>query len=400
MNKKKRIAVITSHPIQYQAPLFKKIVENGSLELNVYFCWDREGKSNSIDEEFGQSVKWDIPLITGYQSVFLRNYSPKPSSRFFGQINPGIVANIWKNKYDAVFVFGWNSFTNWLVFLTCFLLGTPVLLRGENPLNQEQFKAFWKIKIKKIVLGGLFRRISAFLYIGKENKEFYKFYGVDDKKLFFAPYAVDNGRFMVAGQRLRAEGKALREKMDISEDTVVILFSGKLISKKRPADLVRAFELLNDGHLIQDVTLLFVGDGELRPELEVYVSEKKIMNVKFLGFKNQTEMPEIYAVSDILVLPSETGETWGLAVNEAMCFGIVPVVSDAVGCGKDLVHQGTNGFVFKLGDVNGLSSYLSNLINNKERRSIFGNRSLEIVSEYNYDLDIEALLSAIQMICK
>ena len=387
-----KIAVLVSHPIQYQAPLFRKIAERPEIDLKVYFAWDNRG---ALDKEFGKNILWDIPLIEGYRHDFLKNYSPYPSSKFLGQINPGVVRKISKENCDAILIFGWNSFTNWLGFLIAFWRGIPVLLRGENPLNQERLKSGWKIKVKKVVLGWLFRHVSALLYIGEENKRFYQFYGAPTEKLFFAPYAVDNDRFLTASENLKPKRQRLREELGVGPENLVILFAGKLIPKKRPMDLLRALELLTTNYLPPTTHLLFVGDGELRPELKEYVSEKKIPNVKFLGFKNQTEMPEVYAISDIFVLPSGTGETWGLAVNEAMCFGVVPIVSDTVGCGPDLVDGGVNGFVFPLGDYKKLTEQILSLVEGKEKLKQFSEKSLQKIKEYSYERDIEALLGAL-----
>lgn len=391
-----KIAVFTSHPIQYQAPLFRKMAESGDVAVTVYFYLD--DRKQRFDKEFGKEFQWDIPVLAGYKNIFLKNYSPKPSSNFWGQINPGVMSKIRKNGYDAVLVFGWNSFSNWLVFLTAFLAGIPVILRGENPLNQENLKSNWKIKIKKLVLGWLFRHVRAFLSIGKENAAFYKFYGVPDKKLFFAPYAVDNDRFTTASRKLTGSCESIRLRLGMPKDAVVILFAGKLIGKKRPQDLIKAFGLLNSKSINNNSYLLFVGDGELRPALEAYVHDQKIQNVKFTGFKNQSEIPEFYSISDILVLPSGAGETWGLVVNESMCFGIVPVVSDVVGCGPDLVRSHENGFIFKFGDIEALSKILSELVLNKEKRQKFSERSAAIISAYTYDRDLEALRAVLKQL--
>ncbi len=125
---KHKLAVLTSHPIQYQAPLFKKLVERPEVDLTVYFCWDF-GVKEEYDVEFGKKIKWDIPLLEDYKYKFLKNFSLKPSSKFWGQINFGITNELRKNNYDAILVFGWNSFTNWLFFLTSFWHKTPVFLR-------------------------------------------------------------------------------------------------------------------------------------------------------------------------------------------------------------------------------------------------------------------------------
>ena len=233
-------------------------------------------------------------------------------------------------------------------------------------------------QIKKIILGWLFRHISAFLYIGEENKKFYEFYGVPEGKLFFAPYAVDNNRFMAAAKELRIRNQELRKRLSIKREAVVILFVGKLIEKKRPFDLLKAYELLSKTqNLKTKIYLVFVGDGALRPELEKYVQEHNLKNVIFAGFKNQTELPEYYALSDFFVLPSGVGETWGLAVNEAMCFGLPIIVSDIVGCGPDLIKNGENGYIFPFGNVEKLSFYLKDLIGDAKKENLSAKNLLE-----------------------
>lgn len=583
--KKYKLAVLTSHPIQYQAPLFKKISESPEIDLMVYFNWDF-GIKSGYDREFGKKFKWDISLLNGYKYKFLKNFSLKPSSDFLGQLNFGIIKEIYDlrfKNYDAILIYGWNSFTNLLAFLTAFIFKIPVLLRGENPLNQELLKPRWKIKIKKIILNWLFKHISAFLYIGEENKKFYKNYGVSDEKLFFAPYAVDNERFIrsvISNQEL-----VTRNKLKIGKDDVVILFVGKFIDKKRPMDLLKAYEtitrniqmspnitnkiriiekelsyklngiffeihnelgrfvrerqcadaleiklqrenikykrefavlvagrksnfadfIIEDKILVElkrkpvnteddykqimrylesidlelgllvnfgleylkpkrilnpkfknrysvnsdySIHLLFIGSGELEFKLKEYaekmgfkkdhsVNSDKFVNsgygIHFVGFKNQTELPQYYAMADVFVLPSGIGETWGLVVNEAMCFSLPIIVSDTVGCGSNLVKNGENGYIFKVGNINELTKYLMDLIGlsyhnpkypneseyneyknihsvnldkfvdsgyGSEKRKSFGKKSLEIIQNYSYEKDIQGILKALKLLKK
>lgn len=400
--KKYKLAVLTSHPIQYQAPFFKEIAKNQEIDLMVYFCWDFGVDRPDYDSGFGKEIKWDIPLLEGYKYKFLKNYSTKPSSDFFGQINFGIIVEIFRGKFDAIIILGWNSFTNWFVFLVAFLTRTPIFIRGESPLNQESAKGFKKI-IKNLILRFLFKITSAFLYIGEENKKFYQYYSVLEEKLFFVPYAVDNERYIEASSKLRNKKYELRKDLGINKNDMVILFTGKLIEKKRPFDLLMAFESLNSKFLsagrygsILNSSLIFVGDGILRGDLEKYVKERKIENVHFTGFKNQTELPKYYAMADIFVLPSGVGETWGLVVNEAMCFGLPIIISDIVGCGKDLVKNGKNGYIFSFGDIEKLSKYLGELASDNKKRKLFGKKSFEIIQNYSYEKDIDGILKALK----
>jgi len=389
---KYKLAILTSHPIQYQAPLFKKMADNPQLGVVVYF----RNRPIEYDREFGRELKWDIPLLEGYSSKFLTN-----KFLIFNELRHG--------NFDALLIYGWNSWVNWFTVLSAKVLGVRILMVGENPLNQELLKPKWKIFIKKILFRKiLFPWVSAFLYIGEENRRFYKFYGVPDKKLFFAPYAVDNDRFVESGKLLSENRKSLRKELRIDEKDIVILFVGKLIYKKHPFDLLRAYELLNMGKSdlpninvnvrrsdFQKFNLIFVGDGILRPELENYVKIHNLKNVFFLGFKNQTELPEYYTIADIFVLPSGVGETWGLVVNEAMCFGLPIIVSDVVGCGPDLVKHGENGYIYPVGNIEKLTDYLEDLIKNPAKRTAFGKKSFEIIQNYSYEKDIEGILAAL-----
>ena len=90
---------------------------------------------------------------------------------------------------------------------------------------------------------------------------------------------------------------------------------------------------------------------------------------------------------DVLVLPSDSRETWGLVVNEAMAAGLPVVVSDAAGCSPDLVHAGQNGFTYPCGDVGSLTDRLEQLVAlGSAGRTAFGERSKEIVQAFGIDV--------------
>lgn len=393
--RQKRLAIFMSHPIQYQVPLLVKLAKNEHFKMHTYFFWDF-GVKETYEADFKREIKWDIPILEGYEYTFLKNYSLRPSSKFWGEINFGAISEIFRHRYDAVLVFGWGLFSNWLVIIAALLTGTRIILHGESPMNQEAHKRGWKNGVRSLVLKYLFGRISAFLYIGKENKKFYEYFGVPQTKLFFAPYAVDNERYFNEQKSLPADRVALRKFAGIAETGPVILFVGKLSEKKRPMDLLKAYEiLLRSWKGDTKPLLVYVGDGPLRGDLASYVADHELTNVYFPGFKNQLELSSFYALADVFVLPSGAGETWGLVVNEAMCFGVPVIVSDMVGCGADLVRQGENGFVFPLGDFDKLAKCLSEMLGNEETRKIAGKRSREIIESYSQERDIEGIRTAL-----
>jgi glycosyltransferase involved in cell wall biosynthesis len=387
---KKKIAIFTSHPIEQQGPFFKVLAAEKDIDLTVFFAWDFGVQKPGFDADMKANIKWDIPLLDGYKHKFLKNLSLRPgSSRFWGEFNPGIIAEVWNGKYDAFIVYGWNCAGHWLAFLGAIISGTPLYIRAESPLNQELSKPSWLIGIKKLILGTLFHLAKGILYIGEENRKFYLYYGVKEEKMFFAPYAVDNERFFKEAERLVQNKANLKLAEGIHKDTVVILFLGKLIQKKRPLDLLQAYSRIKNANK----ALIFVGNGTLREELEDLKEKQNLENVFFVGFKNQTEISKYYALGDIFVLPSGEGETWGLVINEAMCFSLPIVAGNMVGSSPDLVRQ--NGIVFQTGNVDELEIALGKFIENHAMRIAAGKHSKEIVENYSYHKDIKGFRSAL-----
>lgn len=389
-----RLAILTSHPIQYQTPLFRELAKNTALSPEVFFCWDF-GVKPTYDKQFGKMVQWDIPILEGYQYHFLKNLSPWPNSDFWGQINPGIISGLLKGRHDAILIYGWNSFTNWLAIITALLTGLPILLHAENPLNQELQKSKIKLFAKKIIFRLFFSLVKKFLYIGEENKKFYEYYRVPENKLFFTPYAVENDRLRHQAGLLRDQKDKLREKWGIEKNSVVVLFVGKLIAKKNPGDILRAANLVT-GRLGKDnLSLVFVGDGSLRSELEKELVSPRL-RVHFAGFQNQRVLPEFYALADFLVLPSGLGETWGLVINEAMNFGLPIVASDLVGCVSDLVIPGETGYTFPLGNLRKLADILKIMVQDTSRRIEMGRAAAKKIAGYSHAEDIKAISRALQ----
>jgi len=391
-----RLAIFMSHPIQYQVSLLKNISMANGIDLEVYFYWDF-GYKDTYDHEFDSNIKWDLPLLDGYKNRFLKNFSINKGTHFFGCINPSVIFTVLFKRHDVVMLFGWALFSNWLVFLSALLSRTPILLFAESPLSHELVKTGIFNKFRQKLLKGLFSLIDGFIYIGEENKAFYESYNIPKSKLYFAPYAVDNTRHLKSKNEIEISG--IRSDISIEKvpNSVVILFVGKLIEKKRPMDLLKSFKRLQDDSSNHKTLLWFVGDGEQRKELKEYVEEHQIGNVKFWGFQNQTELPHLYALGDIFVLPSGYGETWGLVVNEAMCYAKPIVVSDLVGCGRDLVTP-NNGFIVPYSDSKKMANAIQLLVENDQLRLDFGKESERIIKNFSQEICAEKIVIAVSSI--
>jgi glycosyltransferase involved in cell wall biosynthesis len=332
-----RLGVLATHAIQYQAPLYRELARRGRVRLEVAFLTDA-GASTYLDPGFGRPVRWDIDVLSGYQHTTLRaGGSPATDPAALGRLAR------WIRRQDAVVVHGYSS--PWMVAAIGLAraAGRPYLLRCESWPRGGQPR--WRVARDGLVRS-VVRHCAAGLTIGVHNDDFYASFGAP--RQVFAPYSVDNERFRAGAVAGRTDRPAQLRALGLPDDRPVVLFAAKLIARKRPVDLIDAVRRL-DGR----VSLLMVGDGPLLEEVRARTAG---LPAACVGFVNQTDLPRYYGLADILALPSEH-ETWGLVVNEAMAAGALPVVSDAVGAGPDLVDG--LGQVFGVGDVAGLTDCLT-----------------------------------------
>lgn len=369
----KKLAIITTHPIQYYAPVFKLLHERGKIGIMVYYTWGEKSKVK-YDPGFGTIIGWDIPLTEGYPFSWAENASADPGTHHYrGIINPNLIDEITKWQPNAILVFGWA----WQSHLRCirhFTGRLPVYFRGDSTLLDETGGI--KSIIKSLFLRWVYKDIDHAFYSGSNNKAYFKKYGLQDKKLSFAPHAVDNDRF---AQDKTEGAAALRSQLQISGDDILVLFAGKFEQKKSPGLLLDAFLTLEK----PDTHLLFAGNGPLEEELKLKAKGSK--SIHFIDFQNQSLMPVIYQACDLFCLPSKgPGETWGLAVNEAMACGKAVLVSDKVGCTPDLVKIGFNGDIFESGSKDSLTHCLSQLVQFKTKLTEMGKNSAAQIKDWNF----------------
>ena len=346
-----RLGILTSHPIQYQAPWFRGLAKH--LDLEVFFAHRQAAGEQS---DFGVAFEWDVDLLSGYPHRFLRNVAARPGvNHFSGCDTPELAALIRGGGFSAFIGSGWYLKAYWQAVRACRRAGVPVLVRGDSQLRTPRswFKRLWK----EVSHRWLVRQFDGFMVVGERNRDYLRHYGVPTERMFASPHFVDNGWFAERAALARAGRAAQRVEWGAAAGCVVALFVGKFIPKKRPGDLLLALRRLAAAGGQGEVLGVFVGSGELEGALQ---AEAKRLGVaaRFVGFKNQTELPGCYASADVLVLPSDGGETWGLVVNEAMACGLPVIVSDAVGCAPDLVEAGQTGFRFPLGDADALADRL------------------------------------------
>lgn len=395
MQKPIRLAYLVSHPIQYQAPLLRRLAQEPGIDLTVLYRSDISVASFR-DPEFGTVFEWDVPLLSGYRYEFLPAWGATNRLSYWKPMTTGLDHWLDRSRFDALWVHGWGYFSHLRAILMAKACGVRVLIRGESIL-QIQPRAWWKQAVREVLIRRVVRAADAHLAIGSWNRDFYLHYGADPAQVFSMPYAVDNDFFRARCEAAARDRDALRQSLGLEPGRPVILYASKMTSRKRSLDLLDAYIKLALNRHEPHPYLLFIGDGELRPLLEQRARETGWDSIRFLGFKNQTELPAFFDLCNVFVLPS-FDEPWGLVVNEVMNAGRAVIVSDQVGCGPDLVRHGENGWVFRAGDVEALSAGLRFVLENPEHTRALGERSREIISNWGFEQDVQGLKQALTAI--
>jgi glycosyltransferase involved in cell wall biosynthesis len=374
-----RLAIVASHPVQYHAPLYRELASR--LDLTVFFT-HHATPADQARAGFGVEFEWDTSLLDGFEHRFLDNVAREPGLHHFaGCDTPGLGTELAHGGFDAVLVQGWHLKAYVQAVRFARQLGIPVMARGDSQLDTP--RSALKRAAKALAYPCLLRRFDAALFVGSKSREYWRHYHYPESRLFFSPHCVDNRGFAA---RAGVNMSAARNGLGINEQEKVLLFAGKLIALKRPADVIEAARRLRESG--RNVSVLVAGSGPLQGELEA-LADRLGVPTRFLGFRNQSEMPVIYAAADLLVLPSSE-ESWGLVANEALACGTPILLSDRVGAAADLAADGMAGGTYPCGDLEKLASGAAALLASPPARSAMAAR----IAEYSVEAAAAGIVAA------
>jgi glycosyltransferase involved in cell wall biosynthesis len=386
-----RIAVLNSHPIQYFAPLYAYLNAAPDLEVTALYLSDISVRGGR-DVGFAQDVQWDLDLLAGYRSVFLGAAArTREPDGFWSLIVPQVWGELRSGHYDVVWLHGHQYAANLIALMAAKTAGLPVMMRGDTHLGLPCHGI--KSILRRPLMGMLYRACDRLLAVGSANAAYYRAMGVSDPKIVLVPYSVDNDRFVQAVNLTNDQRLEVRKQYNVPVNRPSVLYAAKFTRRKRPSDLLHAARRLKM-ETVRPFTVVMAGSGELEQELRAFCAAHGLDNVVFTGFVNQSELPALYAASDVFVLPSQD-EPWGLAVNEAMCASLPVVVSREVGCVADLVRDGVNGYTPEAGDIEGLARALRRLIEDEGLRQRQGQASLARIQQWGYRQSLEGIRSAL-----
>jgi len=387
-----RLAYLVTHPIQYQAPLLRRIAAEPDIHLKVFFASNLSVR-DFVDPGFKRPIRWDVPLLDGYQYEFLPALGARNQLSFWRPMSCGLSSRLKAGRFDALWVHGYMRWHHWVAMASAKQLGLKVLVRDEATAISSVRNAL-KRNLGKPFFAWLRRVADNFLAIGSLNGRYYRQHGVPEARIFMTPYAVDNAFFQARAAECAKRRATMRAALGLERGRPIILYAGKMSSRKRPADLLEAYGQLSPDGREPVPYLVYAGDGDQRLALETKADATGWKSIRFLGFKNQSELPALYDLCNVFVMPSMI-EPWGLVVNEAMNAGKAIIASNRVGCVPDLVRQGQNGLVFKAGDPGELACALRELLADPSRCADMGQRSREIINHWSFEEDVHGLRAAL-----
>lgn len=382
----KRLAIITTHPIQYNDPWFKLLAAGKKVLPKVFYTWEQTKSGEKHDVGFGKVISWDIPMLEGYEYTFVKNKAKDPGTHHFqGVINPTLIKEVEEWGAQAILVIGW-SFHSHLACLRYFHKKVPVLFRGDSTLLNE--RPGIKQWLRRISLKWVYRHVDYALYVGTNNKMYYLKHGLREDQLVLAPHAIDNNRFAEPDDTYKAEAKVWRDKLDLTEDNLTLLFAGKLEPNKDPFFITALAKEISD----QRLRIILVGNGVLENELKQATASDP--RIRFIDFQNQRTMPVMYRIGDVFILPSQS-ETWGLGANEAMASGCAIIMSDKCGGAVDLIKEGVNGMIIRQRDMKDCVRFLNDLLGNRKSLRSMQSASRKLIDHFSFN----GIVRATEQIC-
>ena len=392
-----RLAYLVSHPIQYQAPLLRRIAQEPDIDLTVFFGSDFSVRDYK-DEGFGVAVKWDVPLLDGYKYEFLPALRDNKTYSVLSPISHGIFSRLrgrpGSPRFDVLWVHGYATLNALHGMIAAKALGIPVLLRAESWLRDRQ-RSGPKLAVKELFFAALRQLVDGVLPIGTLNQAYWQRYLGETTPKSLMPYAVDNHYFQQRTAAAQATRTDLQAELSLDPTRPVILFASKLQERKNTAQLIQAYARLSPAPgLDPHPYLVIVGDGEERANLEAQAAATGFSSIRFCGFRNQSELPRFFDLASVFVLPSRH-EPWGLIVNEVMNAARPVIVSDDVGSAIDLITDGVEGFIFATGNVAALTDALRRVLVTPETATRMGQNALARINRWGFEQDVQGLRQAL-----
>lgn len=374
-----KVVLLTEIISPYRIPVFNKIAQILNAKFLVFFFGESEKRRQW--RIYREKIKFCYEVLPRFL------FQNRNSSPYF--FNPTIFYKLMKYSPDIIITGGYHHPSFLLAMLYAKLFKRRIILWSESNRYDQRSNH----PAREIYKRWFVRNCTGYIVPGKASFEYLLSLGAEAKKIWIAPNAVDNDYFTWAGDKYREIKELFRQSKGYPKRN--ILYVGHLIEEKGILDLLRAFQNLLAEY--SDLGLLLVGNGKQAGQYREFCKINHIKNVFFVGFVHQEDLPVYYAMADVFVSPTHS-DTWGLVLNEAMACKLPVISSDVAGAAGDLILNGENGYIFKKGDIQGLSNYLKEILSDEQKRNRMGQRSFEIIQDYSPFKSAQGFIQAIRQI--
>jgi glycosyltransferase involved in cell wall biosynthesis len=353
-----RVALVTNIPAPYRVPVYNRVVADGRIDLTVIFCAAREPDRH-----------WDYEKIE-FKSIVLRESYFSWNGRYVHN-NFDVLEQLKAIDPAVVITTGFNP-THLYAFVYACWHGRKHIFWTDGTVASERDYTIVHKWIRRIV----YKHSNAFIGASDGSLELFRSYGCANERLFKAHLCVDNERFRDAPSQTKSRD---------------LLFCGRLTSVKQPLFAIdvaeRAAALAG-----RRISLLFVGTGELEPQLREKAADAVGVDVDFSGFATQTELPGLYGSVRIFLFPT-LWDPWGVVANEACAAGLPIIATPFAGAVGEIIQDGVNAFV-RSPEIEAWAAAVQRLLTDEHLYEEFSRSSLRLVAGHNYDAAAAGVINA------
>ena len=311
-----KLALLTNIIAPYRLPLYKELARD--FRVHVIYSGYEEDR-NFWQQDPGPAGDYCTRRAWGFKVVIPRIKNSQFYSYQYLHINPGYLWELVKTKPDAVITHE-MGFRTLVALIYGSLYQRPVWVGWEGTSHTERDIGPARVLVRWLIARWARRWISYgasstayLLLLGIKMQHILQIQNWVDEKLYTDPFVVPS---LKVGPR------------------PVFLYAGRLVGLKGLNCLVEAAARVQSAGYV--FSLLLVGEGPLRCELEQYATEQNLPHVYFYGPVKPSEMPGIYKSADVFVFPT-LQDVWGLVVNEALWSGLPVLCSKYAGCAGELL---------------------------------------------------------------
>ena len=339
----------------YRLEVFTKLAEK--YNYNVEILTTGELKPFSKDNEY---VKY---------KNFCSFFPLTKNINFF----PGALFYLIKNKPNFVLIIiNASNFTEFFSIPICKLFNIPVIV-WTHGYDHGYRKQGIINNLRLIITKFFLHRVDHIFTFSKKGKEYLINKKIPKEKITVTPNTLNTDVWL--NKYEYCEKFKLRKKYSYEQESIVLLFSGRLYKDKKIMNLLYVMEYIQKEHRNFNIYLNIVGDGSERGILEEYVNKNNIKNIVFHGYIfDESKIAEMFCVSDLFVMPGCVG----LAIVHAFCFGL-PLMTEDVNChGPEIqyLEDGINGYFIEENNTIAFAEKLLYLSSHKDKLNEMSHNAL------------------------